>query len=560
MFKNLFLNSTSLIIGVFLLLFLVIPIAQVFYVSFLDVNGSFTLVNFSDFFKNQLFIESFYNSFYVASMSVVLASIFALPLAYFTSRFNFKGSVIIQSLGFIPLIMPPFVGAVAMKLFFGTNGSVNLLLDQYFGFKIPFMEGLNGVIFVEAVHYFPFILINLITSLNNIDRSMEESAQSLGSKGFGLFKRIVLPLSMPGYIAGASLVFLKVFDDLGTPLLLDINNMLAPQAYLRISSIGINDPMGYVIAVILVVTSILAVWVAKMALGGKDYSMLQKGGGGMIKREMKPRQKITAYSVVGLILFLVLSPHIALTLLSFGTIWSFSVVPDAYTIDHYKNIIFENSIFIKNTMLYCTLAAFIDIVLAFFISYIVLRTKVKGRQLLDYIAMSALAIPGLVLGIGYLRTFYSFNNPLDGKPLASWWFMIVLILAVRRLPYALRAANAALMQISKFLEESAESLGAKKTTIFRKILVPLMTGGLLAGFITSFSTATVELSATIMLVSTEVDAPLAYGIYSYMQTAAGRGPGAALGMIGVLIVAIGTYFSQTIIDKKYKQTGKVENE
>lgn len=559
MFRNLFLNSTSLIIGIFLLLFLVVPIVQVFYVSFLDVNGDFTLVNFSDFFKNQLFIESLYNSFYVAFFSVFLASGFALPLAYFTSRFNFKGSVIIQSLGFIPLIMPPFVGAVAMKLFFGTNGSVNLLLDQYFGFKIPFMEGLNGVIFVEAVHYFPFILINLITSLNNIDRSMEESAQSLGSKGFGLFKRIVLPLSMPGYIAGASLVFLKVFDDLGTPLLLDINNMLAPQAYLRISSIGINDPMGYVIAVILVVTSILAVWVAKIALGGKDYSMLQKGGGGMIKREMKPRQKITAYSVVGLILFLVLSPHIALTLLSFGTIWSFSVVPDAYTLSHYKSIIFDNSIFIKNTMLYCTIAAFIDIVLAFFISYIVLRTKIKGRHLLDYIAMSAIAIPGLVLGIGYLRTFNAFTNPLDDKPLASWWFMIVLILAVRRLPYALRAANAALMQISKFLEESAESLGAKKITIFRKVLVPLMTGGLLAGFITSFSTATVELSATIMLVSTETDAPLAYGIYSYMQTAAGRGPGAALGMIGVLIVAVGTYFSQTIIDKRYKKTGETEN-
>ena len=559
MFRNFFLNSTSLIIGVFLLLFLVIPIVQVFYVSFLDINGDFTLVNFSDFFKNQLFIESLYNSFYVAFFSVVLASVFALPLAYFTSRFNFRGSVIIQSLGFIPLIMPPFVGAVAMKLFFGTNGSVNLLLDQYFGFKIPFMEGLNGVIFVEAVHYFPFILINLITSLNNIDKSMEESAQSLGSKGFGLFKRIVLPLSMPGYIAGASLVFLKVFDDLGTPLLLDINNMLAPQAYLRISSIGINDPMGYVIAVILVVTSILAVWVAKIALGGKDYSMLQKGGGGMIKREMKPRQKITAYSVVGLILFLVLSPHIALTLLSFGTIWSFSVVPDAYTLSHYKSIIFDNSIFIKNTMLYCTIAAFIDIVLAFFISYIVLRTKIKGRHLLDYIAMSAIAIPGLVLGIGYLRTFNAFTNPLDDKPLASWWFMIVLILAVRRLPYALRAANAALMQISKFLEESAESLGARKVTIFRKILVPLMTGGLLAGFITSFSTATVELSATIMLVSTETDAPLAYGIYSYMQTAAGRGPGAALGMIGVLIVAVGTYFSQTIIDKRYKKTGETEN-
>ena len=537
-----------------MLIFLAVPIFQVFYVSFLDQNGHFTLLNFYDFFQNALFIESLYNSFYVASMSVVLASIFALPLAYFTSRFNFRGSVIIQSLGFIPLIMPPFVGAVAMKLLFGSNGSINLILNDWFGFKIPFMEGLNGVIFVESIHYFPFILINLITSLNNIDRTMEESAQSLGSKGFGLFRRIVLPLSMPGYVAGASLVFLKVFDDLGTPLLLDVNNMLAPQAYLRISSIGINDPMGYVIGVILVLTSIAAVYVAKLALGGKDYSMLQKGGGGMIKRDFLPYQKYLAYFVVFVILFLVLSPHIALTLLSFGTIWSFSVIPDAFTVQHYKAV-FENSVFIKNTMLYCSIAAFIDVVLAFFISYIVLRTKIIGRQLLDYIAMSALAIPGLVLGIGYLRTFYSINLPWDNTPLASWWFMIVIILAVRRLPYALRACNAVLMQISKYLEESAESLGAQKISIFRKILIPLMTGGLLAGFITSFSTATVELSATIMLVSTESEAPLAYAIYSYMQTAAGRGPGAAFGLIGVLIVAIGTYLSQLIIEKKYNQRG-----
>ncbi len=554
MFKNFFLKSTALFIALFLLIFLAVPIFQVFYVSFLDQNGHFTLLNFYDFFQNALFIESFYNSFYVASMSVVLASVFALPLAYFTSRFNFRGSVIIQSLGFIPLIMPPFVGAVAMKLLFGSNGSINLILNDWFGFKIPFMEGLNGVIFVESIHYFPFILINLITSLNNIDRTMEESAQSLGSKGFGLFRRIVLPLSMPGYVAGASLVFLKVFDDLGTPLLLDVNNMLAPQAYLRISSIGINDPMGYVIGVILVLTSIAAVYVAKLALGGKDYSMLQKGGGGMIKRDFLPYQKYLAYFVVFVILFLVLSPHIALTLLSFGTIWSFSVIPDAFTVQHYKAV-FENSVFIKNTMLYCSIAAFIDVVLAFFISYIVLRTKIIGRQLLDYIAMSALAIPGLVLGIGYLRTFYSINLPWDNTPLASWWFMIVIILAVRRLPYALRACNAVLMQISKYLEESAESLGAQKISIFRKILIPLMTGGLLAGFITSFSTATVELSATIMLVSTESEAPLAYAIYSYMQTAAGRGPGAAFGLIGVLIVAIGTYLSQLIIEKKYKQRG-----
>ena len=190
-------------------------------------------------------------------MSVLVASIIAMPLAYFTTRFNFHGALLIQTLGIIPLIMPPFVGAIAMQLLFGANGSINLILDEHVGFTIPFMEGLNGVILVESVHYFPFILINLSAALNNIDRAMEESAQNLGSSGTRLFRRIVFPLAMPGYVAGAALVFIKVFDDLGTPLLLNINNMLAPQAYLRISSIGIADPMGYVISVILVGFSLL---------------------------------------------------------------------------------------------------------------------------------------------------------------------------------------------------------------------------------------------------------------------------------------------------------------
>ncbi|MDX9862486.1 MAG: ABC transporter permease subunit, partial [Rhodospirillales bacterium] len=239
------------LISLFLLVFLVVPVVQVVFVAFMDAGtGEFTLLNFKDFFNTALFRESFWNSIYVGAMSVLLASAFAMPLAYFTSRFEFRGAVIIQGLGIIPLIMPPFVGAVAMMMLFGRNGSVNLLLEEYFGINIPFMEGLNGVIFVESLHYFPFILINLSAALHNIDRAMEESAQNLGCSGLRLYRRIVLPLAMPGYMAGASLVFLKVFDDLGTPLLLNVNNMLAPQAYLRIASIGIKDPMGYVISVI----------------------------------------------------------------------------------------------------------------------------------------------------------------------------------------------------------------------------------------------------------------------------------------------------------------------
>ncbi|MES9871221.1 MAG: iron ABC transporter permease [Sedimenticola sp.] len=550
----------AILIALFLLSFLIIPIVKVFYVAFIDVNsGDLTLVNFVDFFNTSLFQESFYNSFYVAGMSVIVATVISLPLAYFTTRFEFKGAVIIQSLGFVPLIMPPFVGAVAMQLLFGSNGSVNLLLDEYFGFTIPFMEGLNGVIFVQSIHYFPFILINLSASLHNIDRSMEESAQNLGSHGMRLFRRIVFPLSMPGYVAGASLVFLKVFDDLGTPLLLNVNNMLAPQAYLRISSIGIDDPMGYVIAVILVVFSLFAMWISSLALRGKDYATVQKGGGGLSKRKMRGWEQVMAYTIVILILLAVLSPHFGLTLLSFGTIWSYSVLPDAYTTQHYVEVFSETPEFMLNTMLYASLAATIDVILGTAIAYLVLRTKIRFRHWLDYAAMAALAVPGLVLGIGYLRTFLGMEIPFGDQPLATWWLMLVIALAIRRLPYALRACTSALHQVSRSLEEAAENLGANKARTITRIVVPLMSGGILAGFVTSFATAAVELSATIMLVSTESDAPLSYGIYVYMQSAAGRGPGAALGMVAVVIVALGTYFSHRIIEKGRRERSLENN-
>ncbi len=547
-------NTLALCIGLFLVVFLIVPVVTVVFVAFQDPNtGELTLINFVDFFNNSLFQESSLNSIYVAGMSVLVATIVSVPLAYFTTRFNFGGAVLIQTLGIVPLIMPPFVGAVAMLLLLGENGSINLLFDEWFGFTIPFMEGLNGVILVESIHYFPFILINLSAALLNIDRAMEESAQNLGASGTRLFRRIVFPLAMPGYVAGASLVFLKVFDDLGTPLLLNINNMLAPQAYLRITSIGISDPMGYVISVILVAFSLFSLWVSFLALKDKDYATVQKGGGGLMKRDLRTWEKIGCYAVIILILVLVLSPHLGLALLSFGTIWSFSVLPDAFTLAHYENMFRTAGQYISNTLLYAGLAAFIDIILGTAIAYLVLRTGVVGRKWLDYIAMGAVAVPGVVLGIGYLRTFVEYNVPIVDKPLASWWVIIVIALAIRRLPYALRACMAALQQVSVMLEEAAENLGATKSRTVRRVVVPLMTGGILAGFITSFATASVELSATIMLVSAESDAPLAFGIYEFMQSAAGRGPGAALGIIAVLIVGIATYLSHRVIERIEKQ-------
>ena len=537
------------LIAAFLLAFLIVPIGLVIYTAFVDESNRLTLGHFANFFGQTVFVESFLNSLWVSLASVAVATLIAVPLAYLTVRFEFRGALLIQTLGVLPLIMPPFVGAVAMQLIFGRNGSVNLLLNDWFGFTVPIMDGLIGVTFVESIHYFPFILLNLVASMRNIDGAMEESALNLGARGWRLFRRVIFPLAMPGYLAGATLVFVKVFDDLGTPLVMGVTNMLAPQAYLRITSVGIDDPQGYVISVIMIAFSILALGLAARVMKGRDYSTLQKGGNSLQRRRLSGWESVLACGWIILVLLITLAPHFGILLMSFAKVWSFSVLPDAYTLEHYATVFTDARGMMANTLLYCLLAAGLDVVIGTAIAYLILRTNLPGRRWLDYMASTALAIPGLVLAIGYLRLFKGVNLPFTDTPVVSTWVLIMLAYAVRRLPYALRSCMAALQQVHVSLEEAAQSLGATRMSTIRRVMVPLMMGGMLAGFVTSFITAAVELSATILLASAQSQAPMSYGIYLYMQSIAGRGPGAALAVLAVVVVAVGTYLSHRFVER-----------
>ena len=538
--------ALALAIAIFLAVFLISPVVSVVYTAFSDGHGGLTLSHFFAFFEISLMRESFANSLFVAGMTVLGATLIAIPLAYLTMRFQFRGAVLIQTLGVLPLVMPAFVGAAAMQLIFGRSGAVNLILMDLFGFSLPIMEGLSGIIFVETLHYFPFILLNLSASLATIDSSMEEAGQNLGASGWRLFRKIIFPLALPGYIAGASLVFIKVFDDLGTPLVLNVTNMLAPQAYLRVTSIGLEDPIGYVICVILVLFSIAAMGGSWWFVKRRDYALISRGGAQAPKRTLSSWQTVMAYGWIIGVLMLVLSPHLGILLMSLFKVWSFSVLPEQFTLAHYITIFGDAKQMIWNTILYCGLAAVIDVVLGAAIAYIVIRTTIPGRQILDHLVTVALAMPGLVLGIGYLRTFRGIELPFGGGALTASWLIFVLAYSVRRLPYALRSCMAALTQVHPALEEAAENVGASRWRIIRKIVLPLMMGGLLAGFVTSFITAAAEISETILLTSKESMAPMSYGIYLYFQSIAGRGPGAALSVIAITLVALGTYLSHRI--------------
>ena len=524
--------------------FILYPIIRVLWVSLADESAQLTLIHFRNFFLRPLFREALWNTLLSGFLVVFFGSLIAVPLAYVIARYDFRGKILLQTLATLPLIVPPFVGAVAFQQILGRSGTVNLLLMRGFDLSVPFMDGLTGVVLVQTLHFFPFIMLNTAVSLSNIDRSLEEMAESMGCQGFRLFRRVTLPLMLPGFIAGSLLTFIRAIDDLGTPLMLNYKNLLAPQAYLRITTIGIDDVDGYVICVVLVFLSLVALIAARKYLGLAEYATVQAVRS--VDHHLRGKKLLFVLLFSSFALAISLLPHVGIFLLSFSKIWSFSPLPTAFTLENYNEIIFRVPHFIKNTLLYTGLAAGFDVILGAAIAFLLARSRLWGRNLLDALATLPLAIPGVVFAVGYIRVFHGWDFPGLGAPLTSTWFILVIVYTMRRLPYTVRACYAAMQQVHPSLEESAQNLGANRLRTFFKVTAPLISGGLVAGGLIAFITSCVELSSTIMLVPRVELAPISYGIYIYMQSALGRGAGAALGVVAILLVAAGTYLTYRI--------------
>jgi iron(III) transport system permease protein len=523
---------------------ILVPIARVLWVSLLDGEGDLTLVHFANFFRRPLFRESLWNSLFAGLLVVFFGSLIAVPLAYLSVRYDFKGKILVNTLATLPLVIPPFVGAVALQLILGRSGTVNLLLMRWFDMSIPFMEGLTGVVLVQTLHFFPFIMLNTAVSLSNIDPSLEEMAQNMGCHGLRLFRRVTLPLMLPGFIAGCLLTFIRAVDDLGTPLMLNYKNLLAPQAYLRITTIGIEDVDGYVICVILVVISLGSLLVARKYLSLSEYATLHQGAA--VARPVVGMKRLAILLFCGVVLSVSLLPHIGIVILSFAKVWSFSLLPTAYTLDNFTEILFRAPHFVKNTLLYTGLAAALDVFLGAIIAFLLVRSRIWGTSVLDAVATLPIAIPGVALAVGFLRVFHGWDFPGLGAPLTSTWIILVVAYTVRRLPYTVRASYAALQQVHISLEESAQNLGANRLRTFVRVTLPLISGGLVAGGLIAFMTNCVELSSTIMLVPRIESGPISYGIYIYMQSPLGRAAGAALGVVAIVLVSLGTYLTYRV--------------
>ena len=525
------------LIWAFLLLFLVYPLCRIFYDAVTNEAGRLTLANFHDFFTDHFYLRSLWNSLVLGVVTVITSSALGIAIAFLLVRFDFWGRSFWSTLTMIPIISPPLVGVLGFTFILGRAGTVNVLLMDVFDMIKPinFLYGIHGVVLVETLHLFPMITLNVVDALGKIDPSLEEAAESVGARGWRKLWAVTLPLTTPGYLAGALLVFIWTFSDFTTPLILGVQDLLAAQAYLNIVQFVDRRifRMGIVISALMVLLAVLFLLLARHYVGLKDYSSLSYSK--IERRRLGGVTQALAVAFLALVLLASFIPYAGVALASVGKGWSLTPLPVAYTLQYYDRVIVETPKYIVNSFLYSGLALVLCILVGVPIAWILGRSTVPGRGALDALNTLILAIPGTAIGIAYVRAFH-FDLPGFDRGLTSFWIIMPLVLAVRRLPYTVRGSYASLLLVHRSMEEAAASVGASGLRSFRDITLPLIWKGILVGSLFSFMTSLQEASAVLFLALGGWES-ITNGIFAF-YIAGSANEAAALGVILIVVAAI----------------------
>jgi iron(III) transport system permease protein len=525
------------VVWLFLLVFLVYPLLRILYDAFSDEAGRLTLANFIAFARDPYYLRSLGNSLLLGLGTVAATSVVGFAVAFLLVRYDFVGRNLFGYLTLIPIISPPLVGVLGFTFIMGRAGTVNVLLEDWFGLARPlnFVYGLHGVLLVETLHLFPMITLNVVDALAKIDPALEEAAESVGARGFTKLVRITLPLTTPGYVAGALLVFIWTFSDFATPLVLGVHDLLASQAYLNIVQFVDRRlfRMGIVISALMVVLAVVFLVAARRYVAIKDYSSLSYSK--VARRRLSPLGQAGAVSFLSFLMLFSFIPYLGVILASVGKGWSLTPFPVRYTFAYFERVIVETPKYIVNSLLYSGLAVVLCIVIGVPIAWILARTRLPGRDTLDGLNTLILAIPGTAIGIAYIRAFH-FDLPFVDRGLTSLWIVLPLVLAIRRLPYTVRGSYASLLLVHRSMEEAAASVGARGLRSFVDVTLPLIWRGVLVGALFSFMTSLQEASAVLFL-SLGGWETITVGIFSF-YIAGSANEAAALGVILIVVAAI----------------------
>ncbi len=474
-----------------LIVFIVYPILMVGIKSFEPKTGVYSFDVYRALFSKKYFITPIINTLklgiVVASISVLIGYIFAYSIA----KVNVPFKTFFRTVATFPIISPPFVIALAAILLFGRNGIVT---RNFFGGVPPFeIYGFLGLVIVETLAYFPTAFMTLEAILISISSDLEEASLSLGSSKWRTFWRVTFPLSMPGILSAWLLVFSQSMADFGTPLILGGRyHVLSVSAYLEITG-SYRISYGSGLAILLLIPTLIAFFVQRYWLSRKSYVTVT--GKPSVIKVLEPNVyvKVMFTAICATLVFAVFLFYGTVLFGSFTKLWG---VNHKLTLENYKFAFTYNWKYIKDTLLLASIATPLCGILGIMIAYLVGRKQFPARRLMEAFSLLTFAVPGTVVGIGYLLAFNQKPLLLTGTAL-----IIILVFVFRELPVGVQNGVAALYQIDRSIEEASLDLGSSSNKTFWKITLPLLMPAFFNALFTAFVRSMTAISAVIFVVS-----------------------------------------------------------
>ena len=495
--------TTIVVLITFLTLFILYPLAVLLVDSVYGEESGLTMDIFKRIFAMSSFRTAISNTlkvgFAVGIFSTVLGLLFAYVEVYVKVRSKFMGALF-QVVSMLPVVSPPFVLSLSMIMLFGKAGIITRYLLKIYDNSV---YGFWGITIVQTLTFFPVCYMMLKGLLKNIDPSLEEAARDMGASRFKVFSSVTLPLILPGLGNAFLVTFIESIADFANPMIIGGSyDTLATTIYLQIT--GAYDKAGAAAMAVVLLTITLAMYlVQKYVLEAKTAATLT-GKASRARMLIEDRSVTVPLTILcSLIAMFVIMMYICVPFGALFNTWGYDF---SLTTKWFVRVFEKYKGFkaFRDSFLLSLASAPITALLSMIISYLVVKRKFKAKGFIEFVSMLAMAVPGTVLGIGYIRGFVSgvfgtgFLQSIYGSAA-----ILIIVFVVRSLPTGTRSGISALRQIDKSIEESAYDMGADSFKVFMTVTLPLIKDSFLSGLVTAFVRSITAISAIILLVTPE---------------------------------------------------------
>lgn len=493
--------TTIVVLIAFLTLFILYPLAILLVDSVYGPETGLTLSVFERIFQMPSFRKAITNTlkvgFTVGILSTIIGLLFAYVEVYVKIHTKFTARLF-QVVSMLPVVSPPFVLSLSMIMLFGKAGIITRYLLKIYDNSV---YGFGGITIVQTLTFFPVCYMMLKGLLKNIDPSLEEAARDMGASRFKVFTSVTLPLILPGLGNAFLVTFIESIADFANPMIIGGSyDTLATTIYLQIT--GAYDKQGAAaMAVVLLSITMLMYLVQKYVLEKKTAATLT-GKASRARMLIEDKSVTLPLTILcSLVALFVIMMYICVPLGACFNTWGydFTLTPKWFirVFEKYKGL----QAF-RDSFLLSLASAPITALLSMIISYLVVKRNFKSKGFIEFVSMLAMAVPGTVLGVGYIRGFV---NGVFGTGFLSGIYgsaaILIIVFIVRSLPTGTRSGISALRQIDKSIEESAYDMGADSFQVFMTVTLPLIKDSFLSGLVTAFVRSITAISAIILLVT-----------------------------------------------------------